>query len=149
VNVLRIAPARKTGHHVEFSKEAAHDLIGVLFCREVFQLADDAGEGVFDRRNRTVGIVFALLFKATLMFHELFSIKIGKSPRRLRLRHVTGEFSVRRSRAFFQPKSVGDFARASGSNQAADASNNHSTGQQSHAHQRREKYDRCRADSAL
>src|SRR4029453_9349128 len=56
----------------------------------MFELGNDAGESGFDRCNRAVRVILALLFQTAPMFEELFPIEIGKvgpGPR-LRLRHV-------------------------------------------------------------
>src|SRR4029453_15560607 len=56
----------------------------------MFELGNDAGESGFDRCNRAVRVILALLFQTAPMFEELFPIKIGKvgpGPR-LRLRHL-------------------------------------------------------------
>jgi hypothetical protein len=52
-------------------------LVGVVFGGELVDVAHDTGEGGFDIGDGPLRIIGALLLQASVVFDELFSVKLG------------------------------------------------------------------------
>src|SRR6266545_2985246 len=84
----RVGPGRKAGHAVELAKQTAHELVGVVFRTEKFEMVQDPGDCGVGLRDRPLGVVLALLREALAVLEEFFPIEVShwnrcvRDPRR-------------------------------------------------------------------
>lgn len=74
-----VGPHGELRHEVEFPQELSYHLAGVVTLTELFQLAQDAGQGIFGLTDGHIGIVLPLALEAGVMFQELLPIELGQT----------------------------------------------------------------------
>jgi hypothetical protein len=79
IQLAGFGPGGQLGDEVELAEELGDEPVGVLSLAELFDLLEDAGEGVFGLRDGDFRVVLTLSFEALVVLAKFLAIEIGET----------------------------------------------------------------------
>ena len=74
-----VGPHGELRHEVELPQELSDHLAGVVALTELFQLTQDASQGIFGLTDGHIGIVLPLALEAGVVLQELLPVELRQT----------------------------------------------------------------------